>query len=61
MKGFVSVTDNDWFAFPSQKSGPGELNSLPKHSAIITAGGGLDIQLRSQLHQNREYESANKS
>jgi len=52
MKGFIGLTDNHWFAFHSQKSVPGELNSSPKHSAIITAGRDLDIQLRSQLHQN---------
>jgi len=26
MKGFVGVTDNDWFAFLSQQSGIDELN-----------------------------------
>jgi hypothetical protein len=30
MKGFVGVTDNDWFAFLSQQPGIDEVNFLPK-------------------------------
>jgi hypothetical protein len=52
MSGFVGVTDNDWFAFLSQQPEIGEVNFLPKHSAIRTAGEGLDISWRSQPYQN---------
>jgi len=56
MKGFVGVTDNDWFAFLSQQQGIDEVSFLPKQSANpphnwrarITVGGGLDISWRSQ-------------
>ena len=30
MKGFVGVTDNDWFYFLSQQLGIDEVNYLPK-------------------------------
>jgi len=30
MKGFVGVTDNEWFAFFSQQPGLDEVNFLPK-------------------------------
>jgi hypothetical protein len=52
MKGFVGVMDNDWLAMLSQQQGINEVNFLPKHSAIRTAGEGLDISWRSQPYQN---------
>jgi len=35
MKGFVGITDNDWFAFLSQQPGIDEVNFWPLYSQGI--------------------------
>jgi hypothetical protein len=49
MKGFIGIKDNEWFGFLSQQPEIGEVNFLLIQSAIIPAGGGLDISWRSQI------------
>jgi len=48
MKGFVGITDKEWFDFLAQQPRMDGVNFLPKQSAIIRAGGGLDMLWRSQ-------------
>ncbi|HUT72137.1 MAG TPA: hypothetical protein VMW89_15820 [Desulfatiglandales bacterium] len=38
MKGYIGITDNDWFAFLSQQPGIDEVNFLPKTTRQKTAG-----------------------
>jgi len=46
MKGFVSVTDNDWFAFLSQQPGIDEMNFWHRVHDKIRLKGTLSWQFQ---------------